>query len=155
MEKKPSEKIPKKVEGNQSVSGLKKFRNPNKNKGNRIGYPFGSFSPLVTSGSRKKISLKFKKCGVSNKSIQNGRPGRYRKTKQKQKKAHRTPPPDPNVQTTSRKEPQKKEKADNSSVVPSQLKKCLGRLEKDVQPINGLYRELQNPHERPRKTLAD
>ena len=109
----------------------------------------------VTSGSRNRISLKFKTCAISNKSIQNGRPGRYRKTKKKLKKAQRTPPPHPDVQKTSRKEPQKKQKAENSSVVPSQPNKCLGRLEKDVQPINGLHRELQNPHERPRKTLVE
>ena len=35
--------------------------------------------------------------------------------------------------------------AENSSVVPSQPEKCLGRLEKDVQPINGLFPELRNP----------
>ena len=60
-------------------------------------------------------------------------------------------PPHPDVETTSREEPQKKENAKNSSIVPSQPEKCLGRLEKDVQPINGLSRELRNPHERPRK----
>ena len=73
----------------------------------------------------------------------------------KKQKNEQDTPPHPDVQTTSRKEPQKKEKAENSSVVPSQPEKCLGRLEKDVQPINGLYQELRNPHERPRKTLVD
>ena len=65
----------------------------------------------VLSGSRNKISLKIKKCAISNKSIQNGQPGRHRKTRKKQKKEHRTPPHHPNVQTTSRKEPQKKKNA--------------------------------------------
>ena len=44
----------------------------------------------VTSGSRNKISLKFKKCAISNMSIQNGGPGRYRKSQRNTKK---TPPP--------------------------------------------------------------
>ena len=43
-----------------------------------------------TSGSRNKISLKFKKCAISNKSIQNGGPGRCRKSQRNTKK---TPPP--------------------------------------------------------------
>ena len=63
-------------------------------------------------------------------------------------------PPHPDVQTLSKKEPQK-EKADNSSFVPSQSEKSLGTLEKDVKPIKGFYREVRNPHERPRKTLVD
>ena len=77
------------------------------------------------------------------------------KRKRSRQKHTRHPPPHPDVQKTSRKESQKKEKADNSSVVPSQPEKCMGRLEKDVQPINGLYRELRNPHERLRKTLVE
>ena len=40
--------------------------------------------------------------------------------KRKKAKAHMTPPLHPDVQTISRKEPQKKKKAENSSVVPSQ-----------------------------------
>ena len=53
------------------------------------------------------------------------------------------------------KKAQKKEKAENSSVLPPQSEKCLERLEKDIQPNNGLYRELRNPLVRPRKTLVD
>ena len=80
--------------------------------------------------------------------IQNGRPGRYRKSKKEQTNAHTTPPPHHYAQTTNRKEPQKKEMAENSSVMRSQPEKYFGRLEKDVQPINGLYRELRNPGDR-------
>ena len=76
-------------------------------------------------------------------------------TEKRSKKAHRTPLLHPDVHTTSRKEPPKKEKADNSSVVPSQSEKCLERLEKDVQPNNGLYRELRNPQGRPIKSLVE
>ena len=77
----------------------------------------------------------------------------YRKWTKKQKNAQNTPHPD--AQTTSSKKPQKKEKAESSSVVPYQPEKCLGRLKKDVEPIIGLYRELRNPHEKPRKTFLE
>ena len=45
------------------------------------------FAPklCVTSGSRNKISLKFKNA-ISNRTFQNGRPGRYRKLKRNTKK---------------------------------------------------------------------
>ena len=77
---------------------------------------------------------------------------------EKRKRSRKSPqntPPHPDVQTTSRKEPQKKEKKENSRVVPSQPENCLGRLEKGVQPIKGLYQELRTPHERLRKSLVD
>ena len=77
------------------------------------------------------------------------------KKRKRSRKKHIDRPTHPDVQETSRKEPQKKEKAENSSVVPSQPEKCLGRLEKDVQPINGHYGEIRNPHERSRKTLVE
>ena len=44
------------------------------------------------------------------------------------------------VQTTNGKEQQKKENADDYSVVSSQHQKCLGRLQKDMKHINGLFR---------------
>ena len=40
----------------------------------------------VTSSSRNKTSLNFKKFAISNRTIQNGRPGRYRKSKRNTKK---------------------------------------------------------------------
>ena len=49
----------------------------------------------VTSGSENKISLKFKKCAILNKSIQNGQPGRYRKTQRNTKERKKDPPTQP------------------------------------------------------------
>ena len=46
----------------------------------------------VTSGSRNKISLK---CAITNKSIQNGRPGRYRKLQRNKRKPTTHPHPQP------------------------------------------------------------
>ena len=48
--------------------------------------------PYVTSGSRcYKISMKNSKCAVSNKHIQDGRPGRYEKRRRTKKRTNRPP----------------------------------------------------------------
>ena len=86
------------------------------------------------------------KCALSNKHTQDGRPGRY-ENHRTQKEQKRTPPP---PQTTRGEEPQKKKKAENSSIVASQPENAW-----EVQPANGCHRKLQNPHERPRKTLVN
>ena len=66
------------------------------------------YTDTVTSGSRNKISLKFKKCAISNKSIQNGQHGRFRKTKKKQKKAQRTPHPTQMCKRQAEKSPRRR-----------------------------------------------
>ena len=63
-----------------------------------------------------------------------------KKRKRKQKSTQGTPTPPRCAKDKQKRAPEEGE--------------CLGRLEKDVQPISGLHRELRNPHERPIKTLV-
>ena len=74
-------------------------------------------------------------------------------TKKKPKKSHRTPPPRC-ANDKQKRAPEEGEGREFQCCAIS-TRKCLGRLEKDVQPINGLYRELRNPHKTPRKILVD
>ena len=63
----------------------------------------------VTSGGRNKISLKNKKCAISNKSIQIGQPEIHRKKNEKRnKKAHRVPHPTPMCKRQAEKSPRRR-----------------------------------------------
>ena len=76
---------------------------------------------IVTSGSRcYKISMKNSKCVVSNKHIQDGRPGRY-ENRRRTKKYVQTDHP---VVPDTRRQPEEAEKRAKPSVVPYHPGKC-------------------------------
>ena len=70
--------------------------------------------------------------------------------RKRSKKTHRTPHFPPMCKRLAEKSPRRRRKQ-RIPVLCHHNPKSLGRLKKDVQLINGLYRELRNPRERPRK----
>ena len=116
---------------------------------NELSFHSSSFLRYVTSGSGKKVSLKFKKCVISNKSILNGRPGRYRKsqmnTKKNKKTSHTQPERDHTAIEVS---PKSSSGAISSEDVPanSRTRKNGPKMKK--------HRSLHDLHVPPRKSMT-
>ena len=95
--------------------------------------------------------MKNSKCAISNKHIQDGRPGRYENRRRTKKNVQTDYPVDPDTL----RRPEEAEKRVKPSVVPSYPGKCRKRPSRiKMQPVSGYLQELRNHVKHARGALS-